>query len=78
VAQESDEIFLGDGMGHTTVFLSACVDAAVSQYFLTGMPPAAETVCNQDFGPFDSADNDLGTRNLRSKALSEVRMPARR
>lgn len=67
-----------EGWGHTSLFLSACVDEAVSQYFLTGVPPPDGTVCKQDFGPFDSADNALGASKLRSRALSEVRMPARR
>lgn len=67
-----------EGWGHTSLFLSACVDDVVSQYFLTGAPPPEGTVCTQDFGPFDPADNALGARKLRSKALSEVRMPARR
>ena len=67
-----------EGWGHTSLFLSACVDEAVSQYFLTGVPPPDGAVCNQDFGPFDSADTALGARKLRSTALSEVRMPPRR
>ena len=67
-----------EGWGHTSLFLSACVNEAVSQYFLTGVPPPDGAVCNQDFGPFDSADTALGARKLRSTALSEVRMPPRR
>jgi pimeloyl-ACP methyl ester carboxylesterase len=67
-----------DGWGHTSLFLSACVDEAVSQYFLTGVPPAAGTVCNQDVAPFQAADSARGAGTLRSLALSEVRMPARR
>ncbi len=41
-----------EGWGHTTLFLSACADAAVSSYFLTAVPPADGTVCTQDFSPF--------------------------
>ena len=67
-----------DGWGHTTLFLSACVKEAVSQYFLTGVPPTNGTVCPQDFAPFDSTASALAAGKLRSKALSEVRMPARR
>ena len=42
-----------DGWGHTSLFLSQCADTAVSDYLLTGVPPADGTVCTQDFGPFD-------------------------
>ncbi|MGI8822815.1 MAG: alpha/beta hydrolase [Acidimicrobiia bacterium] len=42
-----------DGWGHTSLFLSACADQAVSDYLLTAVPPADGTVCFQDFGPFD-------------------------
>ena len=41
-----------EGWGHTSLFLSACADAAVSDYLLTRVPPADGTVCAQDFGPF--------------------------
>ena len=44
-----------EGWGHTSLFLSACADAAVSDYLLTAVPPADGTVCFQDFGPFDVA-----------------------
>ena len=60
------------------LFLSTCVDAAVSLYFLTGVPPPNGTVCSQDVGPFDPAGKATRARALRSKALGEVRMPARR
>jgi pimeloyl-ACP methyl ester carboxylesterase len=64
-----------DGWGHTSLFLSACVTDAVSQYFLTGVPPADGTVCNQDFVPFPSVAKALDAANLRSRALREIRMP---
>jgi pimeloyl-ACP methyl ester carboxylesterase len=67
-----------DGWGHTTLFLSTCVDAAVSQYFLTGVPPPKGTVCSQDVGPFETSGEANRVASLRSKALGEVRMPGRR
>jgi pimeloyl-ACP methyl ester carboxylesterase len=78
-----------EGWGHTTLFLSACVDEAVSQYFLTGAPPPDGTVCNQDFKPFDTSAFAVGAqapdgdpaavaKKLRAKALREVVMPLHR
>ena len=42
-----------NGWGHTTPFLSACADEAVSQYLLDGTTPAPGTECDQDFDPFE-------------------------
>ncbi len=42
-----------NGWGHTTPFLSACADEAVSQYLLDGTTPAPSTECDQDFNPFE-------------------------
>lgn len=68
-----------EGWGHTSLFLSACGDAAVSDYLLTGVPPVAGTVCTQDIGPFDAppaaaeADGVQAERStVRTKILSEV------
>ena len=41
-----------NGWGHASLFLSQCADQAVSNYLLTGAPPAEGTVCNQDLVPF--------------------------
>ena len=48
------------GWGHTSLFLSACVDAAVSAYLLRVAVPASGTVCEQDIVPF--AAPTLATR----------------
>ncbi len=74
-----------EGWGHTSLFLSACADAAVSHYLLDGTPPAAGTVCYQDIGPFDSAaslravEADAPERAaIRSKVLADVALIPRR
>ena len=41
-----------NGWGHASLFLSQCVDQAVSAYLTTGAVPAEGTVCNQDLVPF--------------------------
>jgi pimeloyl-ACP methyl ester carboxylesterase len=41
-----------NGWGHTSLFISACADDAVSSYLLTSIPPPAGKVCPQDFTPF--------------------------
>jgi pimeloyl-ACP methyl ester carboxylesterase len=40
------------GWGHTSLFLSACVDAHVNTYLLTTRVPARGTVCAPDVVPF--------------------------
>jgi pimeloyl-ACP methyl ester carboxylesterase len=40
------------GWGHTSLFLSACVDAHVNTYLLTTRVPAKGTVCQPDVVPF--------------------------
>ena len=40
------------GWGHTSLFVSACIDAHVSRYFLTTRVPAKGTVCEPDVVPF--------------------------
>ena len=40
------------GWGHTSIFLSACADAALSAYLLHVTLPEAGTVCEQDLVPF--------------------------
>lgn len=41
-----------DGWGHAALGKSACVDAAVAGYLLTGEPPADGTTCTPDAVPF--------------------------
>jgi hypothetical protein len=65
------------GWGHTSLFLSSCADQAVSHYLLDGTTPPVGTVCNQDFGPFETttarADNALAQRaEARAEAMSHV------
>jgi pimeloyl-ACP methyl ester carboxylesterase len=40
------------GWGHTTLFLSACIDDHVSRYLLTARVPPRGTVCQPDVVPF--------------------------
>jgi pimeloyl-ACP methyl ester carboxylesterase len=40
------------GWGHTSLFLSACIDAHVNRYLLTTRVPAKGTVCAPDVVPF--------------------------
>jgi len=41
-----------DGWGHASLFLSACADAAIADYLITGTPPPTGLVCDQDLVPF--------------------------
>lgn len=41
-----------NGWGHASLFLSQCVETAVSDYLVSGTLPAEGTVCNQDLVPF--------------------------
>ncbi len=74
-----------EGWGHTSLFLSACADAAISDYFLTGIPPADGMVCTQDLSPFGTpltaAGTDQQTRDraaVREAVMEEVAFrPAR-
>ncbi len=64
-----------DGWGHASLFLSRCIDRAVSQYFLSGRAPADGTVCAQDFTPFAAAPasaDDLARQEARNRVLGEV------
>ncbi len=42
-----------EGWGHTTVGMSACANAVIDEYLLTGQVPATEITCTQEVGPFD-------------------------
>jgi TAP-like protein len=44
-----------DGSGHTSLFLSRCIDRHVSAYLLTGQVPPDGTVCAADEVPFSRA-----------------------
>jgi pimeloyl-ACP methyl ester carboxylesterase len=43
------------GWGHTSIFVSACADAAVTAYLVNLTLPARGTVCQQDLVPFAPA-----------------------
>jgi len=38
--------------GHTSLFTSACADAAIAAYLISATTPAPDTVCNQDLVPW--------------------------
>jgi len=40
------------GWGHTSLFLSRCIDDAVTRYLVDRAVPARGTVCEQDHVPF--------------------------
>ena len=66
-----------NGWGHTSLFLSACADAAISEYFLDGRTPVAGTECDQDFNPFAlntaRASSALADRQAaRAEALEHI------
>jgi pimeloyl-ACP methyl ester carboxylesterase len=44
-----------DGWGHTSLFVSACSNAAVARYLVDGVTPAPGTVCPADVVPFADA-----------------------
>jgi pimeloyl-ACP methyl ester carboxylesterase len=44
-----------EGWGHTSLFLSACVDGYVNRYLLTGAAPARDVTCRPDAVPFATA-----------------------
>jgi pimeloyl-ACP methyl ester carboxylesterase len=41
-----------DSWGHTSLFTSACADAAIATYLISGTTPAPGTVCTQDLVPW--------------------------
>lgn len=56
------------GSGHTSLFLSACADAHVSRYLLTGRVPAAGTVCPVDVVPFAQPADAAATAEVSAQA----------
>ena len=56
------------GSGHTSLFLSACADAHVSRYLLTGRVPAAGTVCPVDVVPFSQPADPTATAEVSAQA----------
>jgi TAP-like protein len=47
------------GWGHTSIFLSACADAAVTAYLVRLTLPAKGAVCEQELVPFAPAPLSL-------------------
>ena len=48
----NDALLTVNGWGHTSLFLSACADAAIGRYLIDVTTPAPGTVCDQDHVPF--------------------------
>ncbi len=48
----NSQLLTVNGWGHTSLFLSQCADQTVSDYLLTGTPPLADPMCDQDLVPF--------------------------
>jgi hypothetical protein len=59
-----------DGWGHTSLFLSQCVDAAVSRYLLTRATPPRGATCEQDVVPFTPVATRSDARQQRLRRLS--------
>jgi hypothetical protein len=47
-----------EGWGHTSLFLSRCVDEHVNRYLLTGRAPARNVTCQPDTVPFAAGSAD--------------------
>jgi len=63
------------GWGHTSLFLSSCVDEAVAAHPLAIAVPAPGTACEQDVVPFTapaSASWTNGRAELRARILAEL------
>ena len=64
-----------NGWGHTSLFLSHCVDQAISNYLISGNLPAEGTVCNQDLVPFRDFSLSAGPTSLGAAAGRAVVIP---
>ena len=58
------------GWGHTSLFLSACVDAHVNTYLLTTRVPPRGTVCEPDVVPF--TEPAAPAQTLRASGASKA------
>jgi pimeloyl-ACP methyl ester carboxylesterase len=61
-----------NGWGHTSLFMSACADAAVSRYLIDIATPAEGTTCSQDLDPFAADTPAAPAAAKRLQALSYV------
>jgi pimeloyl-ACP methyl ester carboxylesterase len=63
------------GWGHTTLFLSACIDDHVSRYLLTTQVPARGTVCQPDVVPFAQPAAQAQTQAARGASQRSAVIP---
>jgi pimeloyl-ACP methyl ester carboxylesterase len=59
-----------EGWGHTSLFLSSCVDQAVSSYLLTPRVASPEASCQQDVAPF--TDTSAEPISFDANTLAEL------
>jgi pimeloyl-ACP methyl ester carboxylesterase len=70
------------GWGHCSLGLSACADATVSSYLVTGVLPAPGTVCSQEIIPLSysvanvAAVQTVEKKSRARKALIQTTLPA--
>lgn len=66
-----------NGWGHVSLFLSQCMDQAVSAYLLDGSLPPVGTVCDQDLTPFKDFGPSTGqsTTALKRSSLMPELLP---
>ena len=67
-----------EGWGHTSLFLSSCVNQAVSSYLLTSQIPNPGASCQQDSAPFanTSTSPDITTMAGLMKLISSFTNPS--
>lgn len=58
-----------NGWAHCSLFMSACADAYVSEYLLSGTLPPEGTICDQDFVPFASMGMAATVNQSRAQLL---------
>jgi pimeloyl-ACP methyl ester carboxylesterase len=68
----SSALLTVNGWGHTSLFMSACADAAVERYLVDVATPPAGTSCNQDVDPFAAGAATTPAAVMRVRALSYV------
>jgi pimeloyl-ACP methyl ester carboxylesterase len=60
-----------EGWGHTSLFLSSCVDRTVSNYLLTSKIPSPGASCQQDAAPFaDASAEPVSSGEISSQAAN--------
>ena len=67
-----------EGSGHTSLFLSRCVDRYLNLYLLTGAVPAEDSVCQVDVVPFsEPSRRSAAARAAAPFLVPPVLLPAR-